>query len=193
MLPEQRAHSHRKQLETGFRQDKVKVIWHRVLPVKCSDLPCLQLLTSFIPCLILFFPALVLYCHPWSLPLYWSVLIRAHKSCIILKCSSSIPELCLSIPSCVPFTQWCAELTWPSRVSCVLGHTTGLCDRTGTSSFPFESLRGGDSGRLVWLISPPCHCVPCHCLVLMFILRSCWRAGPAASWDGRGRHPARGV
>lgn len=33
----------------------------------------------------------------------------------------------------------------------------------------------------------------CHCSVLMFILRSCWRAGPAASWDGRGRHPVRGV
>lgn len=53
MLPAHRAHSHRKQLETGFRQDEVKVIWHRVLPNKCSDLLLVALLTSFIPCLIL--------------------------------------------------------------------------------------------------------------------------------------------
>lgn len=95
------AHSHRKQLETGFRQDKVKVIWHRVLPVKCSDLPCLHTvdLIYSLPHPLSFslhlFSAVIL---GHSLLLYWSVLIRAPKSCIILKYSSSIPKLCLSFP-----------------------------------------------------------------------------------------------
>lgn len=134
MLPEQRAHSRRKQLETGFRQDKVKVIWHRVLPVKCSDLPCLHTvdLIYSLPHPLSFslhlFSA-VIFGH--SLPLYWSVLIRTPKSCIIFKYSRSIPKLCLSIPQyilCPFYTVVCRAhmafqrfLCWVTQMSCVTG------------------------------------------------------------------------
>lgn len=129
-----------------------------------------------------------------SLPFCWSVPIRTRNSCIIFKYSCSIPRLSKRpAVNPVPPVHSGPQCSHSLPEFLVLGHTNALCDRTATSSLPFEGLRGGNSEGLVWLSSPPCHCVPRHCSVLIFILRSCWRAGPAASWDGRGRHPGRGV
>lgn len=69
VLTEQGAHSHRKHLETGFRQDKIKVIWQgdefcQSCFLTSSFLHTVDLIYSLPHPLC--FPPLVLCCHPWS-------------------------------------------------------------------------------------------------------------------------------